>query len=72
MNLNQKAALATLGAILALPLSAIAQQTETRQEAHDRAVREQTARDHQKHTGAKVVGGSAVGRRRYRRTCRRR
>jgi len=61
MNLKRTASLVTLGAIISLPLSAFAQQTETRQEAHDRAVREQTARDHQKHTGAKVVGGSAAG-----------
>jgi hypothetical protein len=61
MNLKRTASLMTLGAIIALPLSALAQQPETRQEVHDRAVREQTARDHQKHTGAKIVGGSAVG-----------
>jgi uncharacterized protein YcfJ len=59
MNLNRAAALVTLGAIMAFPLSALTQ--ETRQEAHDRAEREQTAKDHRKHTGAKIVGGSAAG-----------
>lgn len=61
MNLNRTAAIATLSAIMALPLSSFAAQVETRQQAHDRAVREQTARDHQHHTGAKIVGGSAAG-----------
>src|ERR1700712_3163692 len=60
MNLSRTAALATLGAILSLPMSAFAQTTTTQRE-HDRAVREQTAADHQHHTGAKVVGGSAAG-----------
>jgi uncharacterized protein YcfJ len=60
MNPNRIATLATLSAVLALPLSSIAQ-TETRQQAHDRAVREQTAHDHAHHTGAKIVGGSAAG-----------
>jgi hypothetical protein len=59
MNLNRAAALVTLGAVMAFPLSALTQ--ETRQEAHDRAEREQTAKDHRKHTGAKIVGGSAAG-----------
>ena len=34
---------------------------QTTQEEHDRAVREQTAKDPQHHTGAKIVGGSAAG-----------
>ena len=60
MNLKRTVSLATLSAILTLPVSVLAQ-TETRQEAHDRAVREQTAHDHAHHTGAKIVGGSAAG-----------
>ncbi len=59
MNLNRAAALVTLGVMISLPLSALAQ--ETRQEAHERAEREQTAKDHRNHTGAKIVGGSAAG-----------
>lgn len=59
MNLNRTTALVALGTILSLPLSVLAQ--ETRQEAHDRAEREQTAKDHRNHTGAKIVGCSAAG-----------
>jgi uncharacterized protein YcfJ len=64
MKLNRLTALATLGTIISLPMSALAQtdyHRETEREAHDRAVREQTAHDHQHHTGAKIVGGSAAG-----------
>ncbi|MEO8737949.1 MAG: hypothetical protein ABI380_15595 [Edaphobacter sp.] len=47
--------------ILALPISGISQETETQAQRHERAKRAQTAHDHQHHTGAKVVGGSAAG-----------
>jgi hypothetical protein len=63
MTLKRMAAGVMLGSILGLtmPVSGFAQRSETAQEAHDRAEREQTAKDHRKHTGAKIVGGSAVG-----------
>ena|SRR5579859_4524749 len=61
MKFNRIAATFVLGSIVSLPMAAYAQRTETEQEAHDRAVREQTAKDHRNHTGAKIVGGSAVG-----------
>lgn len=61
MNFDRKAALVVLGSILSLPIVSLAQRTETQQEAHDRAEREQTAKDHRNHTGAKIVGGSAAG-----------
>ena len=61
MNLNRTAAFVVLGTILSLPMASVAQRTETEREAHDRAEREQTAKDHRHHTGAKVVGGSAAG-----------
>jgi uncharacterized protein YcfJ len=53
-----------LGGILALPLMSLAQEPAeetSKQAAHDRAEREQTAKDHAHHTGAKVVGGTAAG-----------
>lgn len=61
MNLNRTAAFVILGTVLSLPMASMAQRTETQQEAHDRAEREQTAKDHRNHTGAKIVGGSAAG-----------
>ncbi len=61
MNLNRTIAFVILGTILSLPMASVAQRTETQQEAHDRAEREQTAKDHRNHTGAKIVGGSAAG-----------
>ena len=61
MNLNRTAAFVILGSILSLPMASVAQRTETQQEAHERAEREQTAKDHRNHTGAKIVGGSAAG-----------
>jgi outer membrane lipoprotein SlyB len=65
MKLRTSAALATLGTILSLPLSLAAQDyallQHVSQSAHDRAEREQTEKDHRKHTGAKIVGGSAAG-----------
>lgn len=60
-TLKRNAALATLGGIFILPISSVAQDQESRQEAHDRAVREQNEHDRQHHTGAKIVGGSAAG-----------
>jgi uncharacterized protein YcfJ len=62
MQIQRAMVFATLGSILALPVSLPAQQDkETRQAAHDRAEREQTEKDHRNHTGAKVVGGTAAG-----------
>ena len=70
MKLRYTAGLATLAATLALPVATPAQdyallQTAhdraEQQAAHDRAEREQTEKDHRKHTGAKIVGGSAAG-----------
>jgi uncharacterized protein YcfJ len=58
MILNRFAAMVVLSSVMASPLVMHAQ---TSQEAHDRAEREQTAKDHQHHTGVKVVGGSAAG-----------
>lgn len=43
---------------LAIPSTAFAQDYQTR---HDRAVASQRAHDHRHHTGAKIVGGSAIG-----------
>jgi outer membrane lipoprotein SlyB len=60
MILQRAVALLTLSSILALPLSASAQETAA-QRRHRRAVAAQKASDHQHHTGAKIVGGSAVG-----------
>lgn len=65
MLMQRAVAFTVLGSILAFPISLSAQQvsesTESRNAAHDRAEREQTDKDHQKHTGAKVVGGTAAG-----------
>ena len=52
--------LALIG-LLSLPISGFSQETETQAQRHERAKRAQTAHDHQHHTGAKIVGGSAAG-----------
>jgi hypothetical protein len=65
MKLRNSFALATLGTILTLPASLVAQDYallhQVSQSQHDRAEREQTEKDHRNHTGAKIVGGSAAG-----------
>ena len=70
MKLRYTVSTATLGTMLFLPASLLAQdyavlhqasQSARDQSAHDRAEREQTEKDHRKHTGAKIVGGSAAG-----------
>jgi outer membrane lipoprotein SlyB len=62
MNLNRTVGIAVLSSILGLPAAHAALTfQETSQAAHDRAEREQTEKDHRKHTGAKVVGGTAAG-----------
>jgi uncharacterized protein YcfJ len=47
--------------LLSLPISGSSQETETQAQCHERAKQAQTAHDHQHHTGAKIVGGSAAG-----------
>lgn len=62
MNLNRIVGVAVLCSIMNVPAApAYAGTQETSQVAHDRAEREQTEKDHRKHTGAKVVGGTAAG-----------
>ena len=65
MKLHFTVSSAALGTMLFLPASLPAQDYavlhQVSQSAHDRAEREQTAKDHRKHTGAKIVGGSAAG-----------
>jgi uncharacterized protein YcfJ len=62
MNLHRTAALFALSGILSLPAAAVAQQHyESAERRHARAKRAQTAHDHQHHTGAKIVVGSAAG-----------
>jgi uncharacterized protein YcfJ len=65
MNLNRVAGFAVLASVVSFPMvssrPAHAMLQETSQAAHDRAEREQTEKDHRKHTGAKVVGGTAAG-----------
>jgi uncharacterized protein YcfJ len=65
MNLNRVAGFAVLASVVSFPMvssrPAHAMLQETSQTAHDRAEREQTEKDHRKHTGAKVVGGTAAG-----------
>jgi len=48
----------TLATMLAMPLSGVAQSAAER---HRRAIASQRAHDHQHHTGAKIVVGSAAG-----------
>jgi uncharacterized protein YcfJ len=59
MNIHRVVALLTLTSVLALPLSASAQDSTYRR--HQRAAETQKASDHRHHTGAKIVVGSAVG-----------
>ncbi len=62
MKINRIAAGFLIGSVLSFPMAGFAQyRSESAQERHDRAVREQTASDHRHHTGAKIVGGSAAG-----------
>jgi hypothetical protein len=67
MKLHRVAAVATLSTIFSLPISlaaqdyALLQHVSQSQSAHERAEREQTEKDHRKHTGLKIVGGSAAG-----------
>jgi uncharacterized protein YcfJ len=66
MDLNRIAAMTVIASVVSFPFAsstpahAMVQDTSS-QPAHDRAEREQTAQDHRKHTGAKVVGGTAGG-----------
>jgi hypothetical protein len=60
MILQRALILLTLGSVFALPLSANAQETAA-QRRHRHAVAAQKASDHQHHTGAKIVVGSAAG-----------
>ena len=64
-HLIRATAVATLGSFLILPVSLQSQEYavlhQVSQSTHDRAEREQTNEDHRKHTGAKIVGGSAAG-----------
>ncbi len=61
-GLSFKKGIGTLALIglLSLPISGSAQTTAA-QRRHERAKRAQTAHDHQHHTGAKIVVGSAAG-----------
>ena len=62
MKINRIMAGLVFGSVLSLPFAGFAQyHSESAQERHDRAVREQTESDHRHHTGAKIVGGSAAG-----------
>ncbi len=69
-NLNRIAAYAVACSLLSFPGASLAQQHPVLQEhamlqvteaEHERAKRQQTEEDHRKHTGAKVVGGTAAG-----------
>lgn len=60
MNIKRTTALLSLASLLTLPVSALAQETSA-QRRHRHAVDSQRAHDHQHHTGAKIVGGSAAG-----------
>jgi uncharacterized protein YcfJ len=65
MNLNRIAGIAIMASVVSFPIVSVVPahallQTSS-QAAHDRAEREQTEQDHRKHTGAKVVGGTAAG-----------
>lgn len=60
MNMKSIAASFILTATLAAPLTGMAQETAA-QARHRRAVASQKAHDHQHHTGAKIVVGSAAG-----------
>lgn len=59
MNLKKIVSTVSLATMLAVPLSGVAQYSAA--ERHRRAVASQRAHDHQHHTGAKVVVGSAAG-----------
>ena len=55
------AVILALSGILSLPATSFAQHPDAAQRRHARAKRAQTAHDHQHHTGAKIVLGSAGG-----------
>ena len=54
--IKRTASMVALAGVMALPISATAQSAD-----RQRAEAQQTAIDHHHHTGAKIVGGSAVG-----------
>jgi hypothetical protein len=58
MNVRATISSLTLCTLLAVPFAGSAQTTSER---HQRAVASQRAHDHQHHTGAKIVVGSAAG-----------
>jgi uncharacterized protein YcfJ len=60
MLIQRVAALIALSAVFVLPISASAQESAAHQR-HRRAAEAQKASDHQHHTGAKIVVGSAAG-----------
>lgn len=73
-HLNRIAAYAIASSLLSFPAFSLAQQYPVLRAAihedamlqvtdaeHERAKRQQTEEDHRKHTGAKVVGGTAAG-----------
>ncbi|HEY5055513.1 MAG TPA: hypothetical protein VII58_05090 [Acidobacteriaceae bacterium] len=59
MTIQKEIAVAVMGSVLSLPMVMPAQTYSERE--HERAKAEQRASDHRHHTGAKIVGGSAVG-----------
>lgn len=64
ITLNRTAASLLVASILAAPVSAFAcgyGMLQVTQAEHERAERRQTEQDHRKHTGAKIVGGTAAG-----------
>jgi outer membrane lipoprotein SlyB len=63
-TLNRIAGCAVAAAVLSFPTASFAQQyamLQVTEAEHERAKRQQTEEDHRKHTGAKVVGGTAAG-----------
>ena len=60
MNIQRSLSVLVLATVFAVPFSANAQETAAHRR-HRHAVEAQRASDHQHHTGAKIVVGSAVG-----------
>lgn len=61
MKLHRTVTILAVSSILSLPAAAFGQHYDSAQRRHARAKQSQTAHDHQHHTGAKIVVGSAAG-----------
>ena len=61
MTIRKMIAIGAMSSLFYLPALGAQETSSQRQYDHEQAKAEQKASDHRHHTGAKIVGGSAVG-----------